>query len=47
MAKKIIEYQHIIWDWNGTLINDIWLVVEIINKMLARRNLQEVNQERH
>ena len=47
MAKKIIEYQHIIWDWNGTLINDTWLVVEIINKMLARRNLQEVNQERH
>jgi len=47
MAKKIIEYQHIIWDWNGTLINDTWLVVEIINKMLARRKLQEVNQERH
>lgn len=47
MAKNIIEYQHIIWDWNGTLINDAWLVVEIINKMLARRNLQEVNQERH
>ncbi len=47
MAKKIIDYQHIIWDWNGTLINDAWLVVEIINKMLARRKLQEVNQERH
>src|SRR6056297_855742 len=47
MAKKIIDYQHIIWDWNGTLINDAWLVVEIINKILARRNLQEVNQERH
>jgi phosphoglycolate phosphatase len=47
MAKKIIKYQHVVWDWNGTLINDTWLVVEIINKMLAKRNLQKVNQESH
>jgi phosphoglycolate phosphatase len=47
MTKKISDYQHIVWDWNGTLINDTWLVVEIVNKMLARRNLQKVNKEIH
>ena len=37
MIEKIIKYKHIIWDWNGTLINDVWLVVEIMNKMLIRQ----------
>ena len=33
------KYKHIIWDWNGTLFDDSWLCVEIINKMLHKRNL--------
>jgi len=39
MIEKIAKYKHIIWDWNGTLINDVWLVVEIMNKMLKKRKL--------
>tara|TARA_B100001142_G_scaffold245647_1_gene245127 strand:- start:19889 stop:20533 length:645 start_codon:yes stop_codon:yes gene_type:complete len=31
--------KHIIWDWNGTLINDAWLFVEIMNGELQGRNL--------
>src|SRR5574338_663611 len=31
--------KHIIWDWNGTLLNDVELCCEIINGILARRNL--------
>ena len=31
--------KHIIWDWNGTLINDAWLFVEIMNGELKERNL--------
>ncbi len=31
------RYQHIIWDWNGTLLNDTWLCVEVLNGLLARR----------
>lgn len=31
--------KHIIWDWNGTLFNDVELCREIINGILARRNL--------
>ncbi len=33
------KYKHIIWDWNGTLFEDIWLCVSSINKLLAQRNL--------
>jgi phosphoglycolate phosphatase len=32
-------YTHIIWDWNGTLFDDAWLCIEIMNGMLARRHL--------
>lgn len=32
-----MQYKHIIWDWNGTLLNDTWLCVEVLNGLLARR----------
>lgn len=35
MIKK---YQHIIWDWNGTLLNDVAMSVGVINKMLANHS---------
>ena len=33
------KYDHIIWDWNGTLLNDTWLCVKVMNEMLSKRNL--------
>jgi len=47
MIKKICNYKHIIWDWNGTLINDVWLVVEIMNKMLEKRNLPKIDSKKY
>lgn len=35
--------QHIIWDWNGTLLDDLGLCLVIINGMLARRDLPPVS----
>jgi phosphoglycolate phosphatase len=32
------QYTHIIWDWNGTLFDDAWLCVEIMNMLLQKRN---------
>jgi len=32
------NYKHIIWDWNGTLINDARLCHRIINELLQRRD---------
>jgi phosphoglycolate phosphatase len=44
---KSFNYQHIIWDWNGTLLDDAWLCVEIMNEMLARRDLPPLTMERY
>ncbi len=35
----------IIWDWNGTLLDDIGLCIRSINTLLKDRNLTEINQE--
>jgi len=35
----INQIKYIIWDWNGTLIDDAWLFVEIMNGELQNRNL--------
>lgn len=38
----IEKYKHIIWDWNGTIINDVELSVELINDLLGAHGLKTV-----
>jgi phosphoglycolate phosphatase len=38
-------YTHIIWDWNGTLMDDAWLCNKIMNEMLSRRSLPIITPE--
>jgi len=47
MIKKICNYKHIIWDWNGTLVDDVWLVVEVMNKMLKKRHLPRIDSKKY
>ena len=42
-----MRYDHVIWDWNGTLFDDVELVVDIMRGMLARRDLGEFDVERY
>lgn len=35
--------RHVIWDWNGTLIDDAALCVAVLNGMLARRGMPPVS----
>lgn len=44
---KIDQYKHIIWDWNGTIFNDVELGVEIINKILSERGLNVLTVDRY
>ncbi|MBT5956776.1 MAG: HAD family hydrolase [Candidatus Marinimicrobia bacterium] len=37
-----MKYKHIIWDWNGTLIDDAWLCVEIMNNILLKRGMNSI-----
>jgi len=35
-------YSHIIWDWNGTLFDDVACCIAAINVMLRRRGMQTI-----
>jgi phosphoglycolate phosphatase len=41
------HYKHIIWDWNGTLLNDTLLCVEVLNGLLTRRNRAPISVENY
>lgn len=41
------EYKAIIWDFNGTLIDDINAALASVNDMLIRRNLDTINFEQY
>ncbi len=43
---NLSKYQHFIFDWNGTLIDDLWLAVDVIDKMLIKRGLAGMTKER-
>lgn len=38
---------HVIWDWNGTLLDDLWLALDVANLMLARRGIAPMDEERY
>ena len=38
----ILNKKHIIFDWNGTLIDDAWIFVDILNALLKKRNLDQI-----
>lgn len=44
MFKNI---KHIIWDWNGTLFDDVDICVDNINWLLKKYNLPEITKEKY
>lgn len=43
----IEKYKHIIWDWNGTIINDVDICVELINWLLKEKDLKTITKEEY
>lgn len=41
------KYQHIIWDFNGTLLDDAWLCVEILNNITQKYNKPAVTFQQY
>ena len=37
----------IIWDWNGTLLDDVHISLSSVNQLLAERNLEMLTHERY
>lgn len=38
------ECKHIIWDWNGTLLNDTTLCVKVLNSLLTDEQLKPISE---
>ncbi len=41
------NYKHIIWDWNGTLLDDAWLCVDVMNQLLVKRGMTMLTIDRY
>ena len=39
-----MRYNHIVWDWNGTLLDDLWLCLDAINSVLDSRGMNRVDE---
>ncbi len=39
----MLKYKYIIWDWNGTLLNDIGASLASVNDMLAQRGREPID----
>ena len=37
------NYTHIIWDWNGTLLDDVRWCIMVMNEMLSKRGLKIID----
>ncbi|MBI9072901.1 MAG: HAD family hydrolase [Melioribacteraceae bacterium] len=42
-----MKYKHIIWDWNGTLLNDLELCNDLINEILIDNKLEPLTEEKY
>ena len=40
-----MKIKHIVWDWNGTLLNDAIASAKAVDDVLKKRNLGEVPLE--
>lgn len=41
------RYRHIVWDWNGTLLDDCDYAIAVMNGLLARRQLPLLDRARY
>jgi phosphoglycolate phosphatase len=47
MTRILDGISHVIWDWNGTLLDDAWLCIEVMNGLLGRRGMPLLDAERY
>ena len=43
----ISNKKHIIFDWNGTLVDDAWIFVDILNQLLIPRGLNKITLQEY
>lgn len=40
-------YKHVIWDWNGTMFNDVELCVDVGNNLFRKKNIPLMSLEKY
>ena len=43
----IKKYKHIIWDWNGTVLDDLDLCVDVANNLFSKKNIPTLTVEKY
>ena len=38
-TERLKPYRHVIWDWNGTILDDVHIAVDAIGEVAAKHNL--------
>ena len=44
---NVSKYTHLIWDWNGTLQDDVWLCIDVMNSLLHRRRKPAITLQQY
>jgi len=47
MNNILNNYNHIIWDWNGTLFDDVKLCADIMNVLLTQESLPNISVQKY
>lgn len=42
-----VNYRYVIWDWNGTLLDDLAVCLEVINSVLERRKMVTLTSDKY
>lgn len=45
LKDYLAPYEHVIWDWNGTLLSDVDFAVQTVNKSLEKRSLPLITRD--
>ncbi|MCB0729473.1 MAG: HAD family hydrolase, partial [Ignavibacteriae bacterium] len=43
----INKYKHVIWDWNGTMLDDVKLCVDVGNNLFRKKNIPLLTVEKY
>lgn len=47
MVNILKKYRHVIWDWNGTIIDDVHVCVDVLNNILTGYDKEKVTLEKY
>ncbi len=47
LAEHLKDKAHIIWDWNGTILDDVDVCISIISDILADHGLKPISGEEY